>query len=101
LFGIKDDGIRDSFFEDLHSGQGLYEGNPILALRNRLCVDTLTSKNLEINRHGFETGYVQLILMVRTWNVVRQGRSMTKITVGRPRTLDGKKLVHPGEAYRP
>jgi hypothetical protein len=58
----------DEFFHRFADGIGLYEGDPILALRNRM-------REVQRNR-GNLSGETHLSALFRTWNAKREGRSM-------------------------
>lgn len=60
------------FFSRLHSGASLEEGNPILALRQRLETDRRTKRK--------RTDREQLGMIVTAWNAWRKGKSMKAIS---------------------
>ncbi len=94
LFGLKDAGQRDKFFESLRSGIDLHDGDPILALRNRVFIDRSQASKVALIRRYIDTTYTQLNLVVRAWNAVRAGRKMAHINPGRSRVVKGK-LTNP------
>lgn len=64
-------GDAAEFFAFLGSGAGLEEGNPILALRNRMVRDyTLKNHN---------TDYTKIHMILRAWNGWRDDETMSKI----------------------
>lgn len=78
LFGEKCNVTRDQFFESLRHGDGLMTGNPILSLRNRIFMD-VSKSNGRVQRT--ENAFMQFNLIIRTWNAVRQHRTLTKLQV--------------------
>lgn len=72
------------FFERLANGANLRDGDPILALRNRLMAARMSRETI--------TNRVQLILLLRVWNASRNGDSLRKFPV----RVRGK-LIPPGD----
>lgn len=64
------DAVR--FFSRLHTGANLAEGNPILALRQRLETDRRTKRK--------RTDREQLGMIVSAWNAWRKGRKLKTLT---------------------
>jgi len=61
-----------TFFSRLHSGASLHEGNPILALKQRLETDRRTSRK--------RTDREQLGMLITAWNSWRKGKNMKSIS---------------------
>lgn len=90
LFGLVDSKNRDEYFDKLVSGAGMAQGNPLLALRNRLIREPGPVHNGQTagepaykvrNEHVF----IQISTMIRTWNMYSVGRTTTKILARKKR----------------
>ncbi len=68
-------GEADEFFGRFADGIGLYEGDPILALRNRLAENR--------RNHGNLSGAMYLSLLLRAWNAKRENRSLKSLPLER------------------
>ena len=59
------------FFAKLETGAGLDEGDPILALRDRLTRDKLTSRSVPF--------HLGTAIYIRAWNAMREDRALSRI----------------------
>lgn len=66
-----DEGACSEFFAQLGTGVELYDGHPILTLRNRLLRDKVNAKNVPFHQH--------VGLYFRAWNALREGRYLATI----------------------
>lgn len=64
----------DVFFARVSDGAGLQPGHPILTLRSRVTNETLSGASVHT--------YQRMAYVIRTWNAVRDGRSLTRIQQG-------------------
>jgi hypothetical protein len=70
----KDDDIIRFFFRKLATGEGLYAGDPILALRNRLVSTPPTTEG------GSRSRYMRnSVIFLRAWNAFATGQRLTSI----------------------
>lgn len=81
-FGVvREPGMTEKFFESLRTGAGLQEGDPVLALRNRLNSDRRLSTNK------------QLYLGLRAMNLTRSGQPLMRSSLPRGQHIDGAILI--------
>lgn len=64
--------LADHFFERLASGQGLYSGDPILALRNTLAANKQFGERATMQSR-------KTALTIKAWNLCRRGASISKM----------------------
>lgn len=64
----------DHFFARVSDGAGLAPGHPILTLRSRVTNETLAGASVH--------AYQRMAYLIRTWNAVRDGRTLARIQQG-------------------
>lgn len=74
MFAEKDLSAANDFFADLSSGVGLRDGDPVLALRNKL-IETKIKNRMKRLQTPSET----IALVIRAWNARRTGRRLTLV----------------------
>ena len=71
IFSLKDPELADEFMDKLVTGNNLSKDDPVSVLRNKLIVTRLNNTNI--------TPKVLRALLIKTWNTVREGRTIKTI----------------------
>jgi hypothetical protein len=71
LFAKKDESAADQFIQQLISGSGIIEGEPVYVLRERILQNSLAKAKLSKN-------YLMAII-IKAWNHKRAGTNLRKL----------------------
>jgi len=83
IFSLKDPKLADEFMDKLVTGNNLSENDPVAVLRNKLIVTRLNNTKI--------TSKVLRALLIKTWNAVRDGKTI--------RTIYWRSARYPNEKF--